>query len=193
MKYALPDLNYDYSALDPHIDAKTMEIHHTKHHKGYTNKLNTVLEANPDIADTPLEKLLLDIDSLSISEEDKVSLRNNGGGYLNHKLFWEIMGPNKEQNGSLLQEITDTFGTVEKMKDIFNNHAATQFGSGWSWLVRNEHDGLELYSTANQDSPYMKGHTPIIGLDVWEHAYYLKYQNRRADYINEWWNVMKLF
>ncbi len=190
--YTLPELGYAYDALEPHIDARTMEIHHTKHHQGYTNNLNTVLEKYLALAETPVEKLLQTLDSLDMDAGDKTTLRNNGGGYLNHKLFWEIMNPNNKKDDALVAEITETFGSLEAMKETFNKNAGSQFGSGWSWLVRNAEGKLELYGTANQDSPYLKGHTPLLGLDVWEHAYYLKYQNNRGDYVGEWWNVVKL-
>lgn len=192
MTYELPSLSYDYAALEPHIDARTMEIHHTKHHQGYTDKLNAVLEKNPSIAETPVEELLQNLDSLEISDADKTALRNNGGGYVNHKLFWEIMSPEKAVDDALVAEITETFGSLESFKETFEANAKGQFGSGWSWLVRDTDGTLALYGTANQDSPYMKGHTPIIGLDVWEHAYYLQYQNKRPDYVGAWWNVCKL-
>lgn len=192
MQYELPMLGYDYTALEPYIDAKTMEIHHTKHHQGYTNKLNAVLEKYPAIADTPIEELLKTIDTLDMAEADKLSLRNNGGGYVNHKLFWEIMGPEKHIDQALLDEIISTFSTLEQFKQEFEANAKNRFGSGWSWLVRNADGALELYSTANQDSPYMQGHSPILGLDVWEHAYYLQYQNKRPDYVEAWWNVVTL-
>jgi len=195
--YTLPELSYSYDALEPHIDATTMEIHHTKHHQGYTNNLNMVLEKYPNLAERPLEKLLFDIDhtsleELKMTEADKKTLRNNGGGYLNHKLFWEIMNPNNSKNEALSAEIVETFGSLGTMKETFNKNANTRFGSGWSWLVRNADGKLELYSTSNQDSPYMQGHTPLLCLDVWEHAYYLKYQNKRGDYVEAWWNVVKM-
>lgn len=192
MPYTLPELSYDYDALDAYIDARTMEIHHSKHHQGYTNKLNAVLEKYPALAEKPIEELLGSLDSLEMNDADKMTLRNNGGGYLNHKLFWEVMGPEKAVDDALVAEITETFGSVENFKETFSGNAKTQFGSGWSWLVRNADDKLELYSTPNQDSPYLMGHTPVIGLDVWEHAYYLKYQNKRPDYVEAWWNVLKL-
>ncbi len=195
--YNLPELGYSYNALEPHIDARTMEIHHTKHHQGYTNNLNAILEKYPALAETPLEKLLFDIDhtsleQLKMTEADKKTLRNNGGGYLNHKLFWEIMNPNNPKDEDLSKEIAETFGSLDAMKETFNKNAGSRFGSGWSWLVRNKDEKLELYSTANQDSPYMRGDTPILGLDVWEHAYYLNYQNKRGDYVETWWKTIKI-
>lgn len=195
--YKLPELPYAYDALEPQIDAKTMEIHHTKHHQGYTNNLNAVLEKYPTLAEKPLEKLLYDIDhtsleELGISEADKKALRNNGGGYLNHKLFWEIMDPKKAKDDALVAEIVEAFGSVDAFKEQFGENAKTHFGSGWSWLVRDSEGKLKLYSTANQDSPFMRGNMPILGLDVWEHAYYLKYQNKRADYVDGWWGLVKI-
>jgi len=192
MSFELPKLNYAYDALEPYIDAQTMEIHHTKHHQGYTDKFNAVLEKYPELAEKSVEEILSQIDNLPVDEADRVAIRNNGGGYANHKLFWEIMDPSKEKNESLVERVTETFGSVEAMKELFNEAATKQFGSGWAWLVSNIEGNLEIYSTPNQDSPLMQGHTPIIGLDVWEHAYYLKYQNKRPDYINAWWNVVKI-
>jgi Fe-Mn family superoxide dismutase len=192
MKYELLPLPYSYDALEPYIDAKTMEIHHTKHHQAYTDKLNAVLEKYPDLSATPIEELFRNFATLQMSDADKTTLRNNGGGYINHNLFWEIMGPKKEVNEKLLEEIIQAFGSVDEFKKLFTEAALNQFGSGWAWLVRDENGKLQIYSTPNQDSPYLKGHTPIICLDVWEHAYYLKYQNRRAEYIESWWNVLKL-
>jgi Fe-Mn family superoxide dismutase len=192
MKYTLPSLPYDYKALEPHIDEQTMIIHHDKHHQAYTDKLNTVLEKYPDIADRPLEELLRDIETLEMEAADKKMLRNNGGGYLNHNLFWEVMGPEKEVDEELVNQIKTTFGSMDEFKKIFSENAANQFGSGWSWLVRDSAGNLKAYATPNQDSPYMNGDTPVFGLDVWEHAYYLKYQNKRPDYIQAWWNTLKL-
>lgn len=192
MLYQLPKLNYTYDALEPYIDAKTMEIHHGKHHQAYIDNLNKVLEKYPQIADEKLEDLLGKLDSLKMDEKDKKMVRNHGGGHLNHSLFWQIMGPKKESEDKLAEEIKSTFGSVEEFKKLFTETATKHFGSGWVWLVRNHEGKLEIYSLPNQDSPYLSGHTPIIGLDVWEHAYYLKYQNRRAEYIESWWSVLKL-
>jgi len=192
MKYTLPNLPYPYNALEPYIDAKTMEIHHSKHHQAYINNLNAVLEKYPKIAQKPLEDILRNIDSLEMDENDKKTLRNNGGGHINHSLFWQIMGPKKEIDQKLIDRISKEFNSLENFKKIFSQTALSHFGSGWAWLVRDENNRLLIYSLPNQDSPYLKNHTPIIGLDVWEHAYYLKYQNRRADYIEAWWNVLKL-
>ncbi|QQS44294.1 superoxide dismutase [Candidatus Roizmanbacteria bacterium] len=191
MSYQLPDLPYDFSALEPHIDSRTMEIHHGKHHAAYVAKLNAVVEKYPELQGKELIDLMKDFESLSISEADKTAFRNNGGGHLNHSLFWEIMGPEKEIDEGLTERIKSTFGSVDSFKEEFSNAAANRFGSGWAWLVDSNGE-LKIYSTPNQDSPYMQGDTPIIGLDVWEHAYYLKYQNLRPDYIKAWWNVLKV-
>lgn len=192
MKYTLPALGYEYGALEPSIDAKTMEIHHTKHHQAYIDKLNAVLDKYPDLADKPLEELMRDFENLTMEEKDKTMFRNNGGGHLNHSFFWTIMGPKKEVDEALTVKIKEKFGSVEEFKTVFTETAVNRFGSGWAWLVENDKKELEVYSTANQDSPYLKGHTPLIGLDVWEHAYYLKYQNRRPEYVKNWWNVLKM-
>lgn len=187
--YQLPKILYSYDALEPHIDAKTMEIHHTKHHQGYTDKMNAVLKNYPDLQSISPETLLKTIDTCGIKEEDKQGFINNAGGYVNHKLFWEIMNPEHTVDQELAKEIAETFDSVEKFKEIFEAHAKSQFGSGWSWLVRTADGTLAAYGTANQDSPYLRGDTPIIGLDVWEHAYYLKYQNKRPEYVSNWWEV----
>lgn len=192
MKYNLPKLDYPYDALEPYIDKKTMEIHHTKHHQAYIDKLNEVLEKHPEIADKPVEELLKNLNNLPIPEEDKVLIRNHGGGHVNHSLFWKIMGPKKEVDGRLEKQIEEQFGSLEKFKEIFENTAISHFGSGWAWLAKSPDGKLEVFSLPNQDSPYLKGYEPIIGLDVWEHAYYLKYQNRRAEYVKNWWKVLKV-
>ncbi len=192
MLHILPKLEYAYSALEPYIDAKTMELHYSKHHQTYVDKLNAVLAKYPEIADKPLEELLKSINSLAIPEADKKTIRNHGGGHHNHSFFWSIMGPTKQMDEKLTTDINSTFGSVEEFKKQFEDVAITTFGSGWAWLVRDNNDRLQIYSTPNQDSPLMQNHTPVIGLDVWEHAYYLKYQNKRPDYINAWWNVLKL-
>ena len=197
MKHELPKLSYSYDTLEPYIDAETMEIHHSKHHQAYVDKLNGVLEKYPDLADKKLEDLIANLHDLPMPEEDKKILKNNGGGHLNHSLFWQIMGPQKEIDESLVEEIKKTFGSVEEFKKLFSDAAAKQFGSGWALLVRDEGGELKIYSLPNQDSPlthppHLNSHTPIFCLDVWEHAYYLKYQNRRNEYIENWWNVLKL-
>lgn len=192
MKYTLPKLNYAYGALEPYIDAQTMEIHYNKHHQGYVDKLNAVLDKYPDLQSKSLNELLADVDKFNMDEKDRITLRNNAGGHANHSFFWEIMSPTKEIDQKLNEEIAKTFGSIDDFKKIFSDTAASHFGSGWAWLVRNGSGAIAVYSTANQDSPVTKGDTPLIALDVWEHAYYLKYQNRRGDYISNWWNVLKL-
>ncbi len=192
MKYTLPVLPYSYDALEPYIDKQTMEIHHTKHHQAYTNNLNTVLEKYPQLADKPLEELIKTIDRQNFSALDKATFLNNAGGYLNHKLFWEIMGSEKSVDNALNQEIEKHWGSINEFKKVFTQAAVSRFGSGWAWLAKDTAGKLEVYSLPNQDTPFLKGHTPIIGLDVWEHAYYLKYQNRRPEYIENWWKVLKL-
>jgi len=190
MSFQLPNLAYPYEALEPHIDARTMEIHHGKHHGGYVSKLNTALEGQVDIQAKSIEELLADLDS--IPEAIRTAVRNNGGGHSNHSLFWKIMSPDGggEPGGALKDAIDAGFGSFDALKDLFSQTAATRFGSGWAWLVKKADGGLDVLSTANQDSPISSGLTPILGLDVWEHAYYLNYQNRRPDYISAWWNVV---
>lgn len=182
-------LPYDFSALEPYIDAKTMEIHYTKHHAGYVAKLNTALDTHADLLDKNIEDILRNIND--IPSDIKAAVQNNGGGHANHTLFWQIMIDNGGEvpEGELLESLNKTFGSFEDFKKEFSNTAATRFGSGWAWLVVSN-GGLKVYSTANQDSPLMQGDTPILGLDVWEHAYYLNYQNRRPEYIENWFNVV---
>ena len=189
MAYDLPKLPYSYDALEPHIDARTMEIHYSKHHAGYVSKLNAALEKHPDLQGQTVEDLIKGIDS--VPEGIRTAVRNNGGGHANHSLFWTVMGPGGggEPGGKLGDAIQSTFGDFATFKDQFSNAAATRFGSGWAWLVASG-GKLAVESTPNQDSPLMEGRTPILGLDVWEHAYYLKYQNKRPDYIAAWWNVI---
>lgn len=189
MAHNLPDLPYAHNALEPHIDARTMEIHHGKHHAGYVNNLNAALEGHADLAGKQLGDLLANIGS--VPENIRTAVRNNGGGHHNHSLFWKCMSPNGGGNptGSLASAIDSAFGSFDKFKKSFSNAAATRFGSGWAWLVVSG-GKLEVMSTANQDSPLMDGKTPILGLDVWEHAYYLNYQNRRPDYVSAFWNVV---
>lgn len=191
MRYILPLLSYPYNALEPYIDAQTMEIHHTKHHQAYIDNLNKALEKYPALQEKSVEQLLRDIKS--VPEDIRQQVINHGGGHLNHTLFWQIMGAKKEPDKNLIAEIEKEFKSLDEFKKLFGQVALTHFGSGWAWLIRNENGKLETYSLPNQDSPYLKNHTPIVGLDVWEHAYYLKYQNRRADYIAAWWNVLKFF
>lgn len=190
MVFKLPDLPYAFSALEPHIDAQTMEIHHGKHHNAYTTNLNAALENYPDLASKAIEDILSDLNQ--VPENIRTAVRNNGGGFYNHNLFWVVMSPNGggEPSGDLADEINAAFGDFNSFKDTFSKAAATRFGSGWAWLCKKGDGGLMVMSTPNQDSPIMEGITPILGLDVWEHAYYLKYQNRRPDYISAWWNVV---
>jgi Fe-Mn family superoxide dismutase len=192
MQHTLPKLTYGYGALEPYVDAKTMEIHHTKHHQSYVDKLNAALEKHPQLQDQPVEQLLINLESLNVDESVKTAIRNHGGGHANHSLFWQIMGPEKEIDEGLVADIEATFGAVEEFKKQFTDTASKVFGSGWAWLARDENGKLHLHGMPNQDSPYLHGHTPVIGLDVWEHAYYLKYQNRRPEYIEAWWNVLKV-
>ncbi len=191
MPFSLPSLPYPYDALEPHIDKLTMEIHHTKHHAAYVNNLNKALESAPELANKSLEELLANNCAL-VPEKIRTAVRNHGGGHINHSLFWEIMGPKAggQPSGKLADAITQTFGSFEKFKEKFTEAALGRFGSGWAWLVYTPDKKLEVYSTPNQDSPLMEGKTPILGIDVWEHAYYLKYQYRRADYVQAWWNVV---
>ncbi|NWG15605.1 MAG: superoxide dismutase [Chloroflexi bacterium] len=189
MAFELPSLPYAFNALEPHIDARTMEIHHGKHHGAYTTNLNKALEKYPDLQSKSIEELLGSLDS--IPEDIRATVRNNGGGYANHCLFWEIMAPGAggEPTGDLGAAISAAFGSFVAFKEQFAAAAMGRFGSGWAWLVAGP-DGLSITSTPNQDTPLMEGKTPILGLDVWEHAYYLNYQNRRADYVAAWWNVV---
>lgn len=187
--FKLSDLPYAHDALEPHIDARTMEIHHGRHHQTYTNNLNAALEKHADLHDRSIEELLRGSDG--IPADIRTAVRNNGGGYANHNLFWEIMGPNGggEPGGELGAAIGRKFGSFADFKQKLTTAATGQFGSGWGWLVLANGD-LDVYATPNQDSPLMTGHRPILGVDVWEHAYYLKYQNKRPDYLQAWWNVV---
>ena len=189
MAHSLPDLPYAFDALEPHIDARTMEIHHGKHHNAYVTKLNDALKSQPDWAAKSIEDLLRG--ARGIPDSVRQAIINNGGGHANHSLFWQIMGSNKggEPTGELAGAIDSAFGGFAAFKEKFTTAATTRFGSGWAWLAVRE-GKLEVFSTANQDSPYMDGLTPILGLDVWEHAYYLNYQNRRPDYVSAFWNVV---
>jgi Fe-Mn family superoxide dismutase len=188
MAYSVPDLAYPFDALEPHIDARTMEIHHDKHHAAYVTNLNAALEGT-EWMDRPIEAVLANLEI--IPEDKRTAVRNNGGGHANHTLFWEIMGPGGggEPSGELAAAISDTFGSLDDLKAQVNDAGVKRFGSGWSWLVW-DGTGLAVLSTPNQDSPVMDGKTPILGVDVWEHAYYLNYQNRRPDYLAAWWNVV---
>ena len=192
MIYELPKLPYEYNALEPFIDAKTMEIHHSKHHQAYVTNLNTVLEKYPQFADEKLEALMGKLDTLQMEEKDRKMLQNHGGGHRNHSFFWNIMGVKKEVDEKLVTDIKASWGSVEEFKKLFTDTAVKHFGSGWVWLVKDKGGSLKVYSLPNQDCPYLTGDIPLIGLDVWEHAYYLKYQNRRLEYIDAWWNILKL-
>lgn len=190
MAHELPPLPYDYNALEPHIDARTMEIHHSKHHNAYVAGLNGALEGHDDLADMSVETLLADINR--VPEGIRQAVINHGGGQANHTLFWQIMGPGAggEPTGALADAINATFESFTAFTEQVTKAGMTRFGSGWAWLVVDGGGNLLVYNTLNQDSPIMQGHTPILGLDVWEHAYYLNYQNRRPDYIAAWWNVV---
>ncbi|MCS7184058.1 MAG: superoxide dismutase [Patescibacteria group bacterium] len=189
--YSLPSLTYPYDSLEPYIDKMTMEIHHTKHHQAYINNLNSALEKYPEFHSIELEEILKNLNNLP--EEIRTPVRNNGGGHLNHNLFWQIMTPEneiEEPQGELRKSIEKYFSSFENFKNIFSETALKHFGSGWAWLVIDKSRNLKIYSLPNQDNPLMYNDLPIMGLDVWEHAYYLKYQNRRQEYIQNWWNVI---
>jgi superoxide dismutase, Fe-Mn family len=190
MAFTLPPLPYDYSALEPHIDTQTMQIHHDKHHAAYINNLNAALESHPNLASQNIEDILRNIGD--VPETARQAVINNGGGHANHTLFWEIMGPNGggEPTGALGEAITKAFGSFADFKAKINDAGVKRFGSGWSWLVLDKGGALQVLSTANQDSPLMQGQTPLLGVDVWEHAYYLKYQNLRPKYLEAWWNTV---
>ncbi len=190
MAFELPALPYAYNALEPHVDEQTMTIHHTKHHNAYLTKLNAALEGHPALASKSVEDILADLDS--VPESIRTAVRNNGGGYANHNLFWQIMAPNGggTPTGPIGDAITSAFGSFDSFKEQFATAATGRFGSGWAWLVVDGSGNLVVMSTPNQDSPISQGMKPILGLDVWEHAYYLKYQNRRPDYIAAWWNTV---
>jgi Fe-Mn family superoxide dismutase len=189
MTFELPKLPYAADALEPYIDAQTMTLHHDKHHQTYVTNLNGAIEKHPELADKSLEDLLMDLNA--IPEDIRMVVRNHGGGTWNHSMFWEIMGPNAggAPSGELAQAVDSAFGSFDSFKADFEKAANGRFGSGWAWLVK-KGSGLAIVSTANQDNPLSDGATPILGIDVWEHAYYLKYQNRRAEYVTNWWNVV---
>ena len=190
MAFTLPPLPYDYAALEPHIDTQTMQIHHDKHHAAYVTNANAALESAPDLASSSAEDLLRNIND--VPEAIRTAVRNNVGGHVNHTMFWEIMGPGGggEPTGELASAINSAFGSFADLKAKINDAGVKRFGSGWSWLVMGKDGKLQVISTANQDSPLMDGQTPILGVDVWEHAYYLKYQNLRAKYLEAWWNTV---
>lgn len=188
MTAKLPELKYAYDALEPHIDKETMEIHHTKHHQAYIDKYNAAVEGK-DLSDKDIYEVIKNLNE--VPEDIRTTVRNNGGGYLNHNIFWEILGPNKggEPTGALAEKINEAFGSFEDFKKKFEEAGAGQFGSGWAWLVK-DGDKVDIVKTANQDNPITDGKYPIMGVDVWEHAYYLKYQNKRPDYLKNIWNVI---
>lgn len=190
MAYELPPLPYPFDALEPHIDAKTMEIHHDKHHQAYITNANNALKEHPDLAAKPVEELIANLSA--VPESIRTVVRNNAGGHANHSFFWKIMGPNAggEPKAKLSDAIKSTFGGFDQFREKLQAAGAGRFGSGWAWLVVNKQGKLEITSTPNQDSPIMDGLKPVLGVDVWEHAYYLKYQNRRPDYLKAWWNVV---
>ena len=193
MAYELPPLPYDYAALEPHIDTQTMQIHHDRHHATYVTNLNNALKDSANLGNQPVEQLIQHLDQ--VPEGARTAVRNNGGGHANHSLFWQVMGPNQggQPSGELADAINRTFGGFDQFKQQFTQAATTRFGSGWAWLVTDSSGNLSIISTPNQDNPLMQeygGKTPLLGLDVWEHAYYLKYQNKRPDYIGAWWNTV---
>jgi len=190
MAYELPALPYDYNALEPHIDAQTMQLHHDKHHQAYVTNLNNALQGQSQFDNMPIEDLVRNI--TQVPENIRTAVRNNGGGHVNHSMFWQIMKPNGggEPTGAIASAISSTFGSFDTFKQQFNDAGVKRFGSGWAWLVMDGNGNLSVTSTANQDSPLMDGLHPILGNDVWEHAYYLKYQNRRPDYLAAWWNTV---
>jgi Fe-Mn family superoxide dismutase len=188
--HKVPELGYAYDALEPHIDARTMEIHHTKHHNAYVTNLNKALEQAPRLQSLDVEGIVSDL--AVVPESIRTAVRNNGGGHVNHSLFWTLLAPGKQGKplGQLAGAIDEQLGSLEQLKEAFNKAAVTRFGSGWAWLSLDKEGQLVVHSTANQDNPLMEGRRPILGLDVWEHAYYLKYQNRRPDYVEAWWNLV---
>ena len=190
MAYTLPTLAYPYNALEPHIDARTMEIHHSKHHQAYVNNLNNAIKGKADLESKSVEELIANLNV--VPEDIRNAVRNNGGGHANHTFFWTIIGPNAggQPQGNVAAAINQAFGSFDAFKEKFAQAATTRFGSGWAWLSVSKTGQLEISSTPNQDSPWMEGKTPILGIDVWEHAYYLHYQNRRPDYIAAFWNVV---
>ncbi len=190
MTFELPDLPYAYDALEPHIDEQTMRIHHDKHHAGYTRKFNNALEGHKDLQKRDAVEILRNLNK--VPEDIRTAVRRNGGGYVNHSLFWEVMSPNGggEPGGSLADAIDAEFGSFGSFRERFTNAAGGRFGSGWAWLVVDSNGELDVFNTLNQNSPYIEGHTPILGLDVWEHAYYLNYQNERGKYVDAFWNIV---
>lgn len=190
MAYTLPDLPYDYSALEPYIDEQTMRLHHDKHHQTYVTNLNVALKNHPELSELPIEELMTQLDK--VPEGIKKAVRNSGGGHANHSLFWKLLSPHFDSNleGPLREAIDSRFGSFEKFKQQFTEAALSVFGSGWAWLVKDKNSALKIVTTPNQDSPLSEGLTPVLGLDVWEHAYYLKYQNRRPEYVEAFWHIV---
>lgn len=190
MAYELPPLPYDYNALEPYISAEIMKLHHDKHHQAYVTNLNAAIEKHPELGNKSAEDLIRDLNS--VPEDIRTAVRNNGGGHVNHTMFWQIMKPQGggEPTGAIADAIRETFGDFAQFQEKFNDAGAKQFGSGWAWLVRSGAGKLEIVSTPNQDNPLSQGHFPILGNDVWEHAYYLQYQNRRPEYLKAWWNTV---
>jgi superoxide dismutase, Fe-Mn family len=190
MAYEVPPLPYDYNALEPYIDTQTMQLHHDKHHAAYVTNLNAAVQSHAQFASLPVEQLIQRLNELP--ENIRTAVRNNGGGHANHSMFWRIMTPNGggQPGGDLANAINSTFGSFDQFKAAFNDAGVKRFGSGWAWLILDQNGNLQVISSANQDSPLMEGNFPIMGNDVWEHAYYLKYQNRRPEYLNAWWNVV---
>jgi Fe-Mn family superoxide dismutase len=190
MAFEVPALPYAYDALEPHIDEATMHLHHDKHHQAYVTNLNAAIEKHPELSGKSAEELIKDLSA--IPDDIKAAVRNNGGGHVNHTMFWEIMGPNGggEPTGALAEAINSTFGSLDALKAAVNDAGAKRFGSGWTWLVKTADSKLAVVSTANQDNPMSEGQTPLLGNDVWEHAYYLKYNNRRPEYLAAWWNTV---
>ena len=191
MKFEMPKLPYPYDALEPYLDAETMEIHYSKHHQTYLDKLNEVVAKYPDLSGSA-EELLKNLKSLPVDEADRKKIQNFGGGFVNHNLYWAVMGPKKQVDEKLSKDVEDVFGSMDELKKVFNDAAKAHFGSGWAWLVKDGEGALKVYSLPNQDSPLTLGHLPILMLDVWEHAYYLKYRNKRPDFVDAWWNVLTL-
>ncbi|HOX60813.1 MAG TPA: superoxide dismutase [Candidatus Magasanikbacteria bacterium] len=192
MKYTLPALGFEFKALEPVIDARTVEIHYTKHHATYLDNFTKIANKYPPLDTKSVEEILLELNTIEVSDEDRRKLRNFGGGFHNHNIYWSIMGTTKQIDENLVKKITAQYGSVENMKTEFNTIAGSHFGSGWVWLVEKPDHTLAIYTLPNQDSPLSLGDTPIIANDLWEHAYYLNYQNRRAEYIEKWWDVVKI-